>query len=168
MDGELIGGIIAQLKSIPDLKFVDLWRNQFSHSNDPDKLDENSFSYPAAFVEIKVKQAQDIADGIQLVNFTCTVHIGTEAYNGPVTDIWDLRAKVYRALHFFQFVPQTSQNYADKFLHRDTRPVPDYDNINTMEIDFDSMYKDYSAQQSTPVTSPTNPVITTNYVNTLP
>lgn len=115
----------ARIETLPKMKYVRLWNNQF------EREDVNvSFNYPCCFIEFSDINYIDDLNGRQRVNMTVNLHIGFESYKTEDTDILQLKQDVNALVHFWSTENNT------KFLRRSEMQNFDHTNIQEYIISY--------------------------------
>lgn len=133
----------AELETIPALKYVRLFRNQFQHEQK-----EIAFLYPCCLIEIKNIQFRDLLKGVQQYDLIITLHLGFESYKDEDLDVLTLKQDVYKKVQRFQTA------YFALLSRQEERPNWDHDNIQVYEIDYRTTGKDFDkdTRPATPAT----------------
>ena len=124
----------TQLETIPELKWVRLWNNQFEREET-----ENPFLFPCCFIEFKPSTYSDLTNGVQQYDMIVTLHLGFESYKDEDIDVLDLKQKIYKKVQRFQ------SSYFAMLSRVEERQNFDHDNIQDYEIDFRTSGKDFEA-----------------------
>lgn len=86
------------------LKKIDLWNNQFEHSNNPDLRGEFAFNYPALYIEFRPSNFNDLSSGVQEFDLDIDVHIGFSSFKGSEMagiEILQLKQDIHRQIQRF-------------------------------------------------------------------
>ena len=81
----VINEIIAQLREIPEFKFVSIWNNQFNYMEEGEIY---SFPMPCAFLEVSADDFEILGDNYQATDLNVKIHIGHDFYNVSFTKIF--------------------------------------------------------------------------------
>jgi hypothetical protein len=79
----VINEIVAKLRTIPELKLVTIWNNQFEYMENGEMY---SFPFPCAFVEVGADAFEQLGSNYQATDLTIKIHIGQDFYNGANID----------------------------------------------------------------------------------
>jgi len=146
---DVINEIIAQLRTISELKQVSIWNNQFNYMEDGEIY---SFPMPCAFVEVSADDFELLGGGFQSTDLNVKIHIGNDFYNGSNMDenlaIFVLRDLVIKKLS--NFTPTTSGQFYRKSEKQDFQ----HTNVYHYEIDFKTHYVDNTAVIADILTTP--------------
>jgi hypothetical protein len=133
----VINEIVARLRTIPELKLVTIWNNQF---NFMDNGEIYSFPFPCAFVEVNVNGFEQLANNYQSTDLAIKIHIGQDFYNGSNIDenltIFVLRDLVVKKLS--RFKPTTAGDLTKTNEQQDF----EHSNVYHYEIEFKTHYID--------------------------
>jgi hypothetical protein len=133
----VINEIVAQLRTIPELKLVTIWNNQFNYMDDGEIY---SFPFPCAFVEISAEGFEQLGNNYQASDMIVKVHIGQDFYNGSNIDenltIFVLRDLVNKKLS--RFKPTTAGDLVKTNENQDF----EHTNVYHYEIHFKTHYVD--------------------------
>lgn len=126
----------AELESIPALKYVRLFNNQFER-----EAVNEAFLFPCALIEFEPTECKDLLMGVQQYDFNVVIHLGFESYKTEDIDVLDLKQSIYIKLHRFN---STSKMFSMLSRISDTQNF-DHDNTQVYEIRFRITAKDYDA-----------------------
>lgn len=133
----VINEVIAKLRTIPELKLVTIWNNQFSYMDDGEIY---SFPMPCAFVEVNADNFEQLGNNFQASDINIKIHIGQDFYNGSNIDenltIFVLRDLVVKKLS--RFKPTTACDLVKTSEKQDFQ----HTNVYHYEIDFKTHYVD--------------------------
>jgi len=133
----VINEVVAKLRTIPELKLVTIWNNQFSYMDDGEIY---SFPMPCAFVEVNADNFEQLGNNFQASDINIKIHIGQDFYNGSNIDenltIFVLRDLVVKKLS--RFKPTTAGDLVKTSEKQDFQ----HTNVYHYEIDFKTHYVD--------------------------
>ena len=140
MNKELYLGIKAQLEAtVPELKTIRLFNNQFAHSNNETGKDEQAFLYPCCFIEFMSIDFTTSTTLLQSFTGIIRLHIGFESYNLEDLDVLTLKQKIYTKLSGFQV---SSIKTFGKMIRLHEETDTDHDNIYIYIQDYQMSGKD--------------------------
>jgi hypothetical protein len=142
--------MIDLLKTNEELKTVDMYRQQFDNWKK-----EDGFLMPAAFVELKPSNFQDLGGqaGNQLYEMTATIYIGFEHYSGTdFQEALELKQRIFKQFHRFEPV---GTDCIGRFLRDGEELQGELDNVYVFAQSYTSCM-DYDAD-----TRPTNEITIT-------
>lgn len=146
---ETINEIIAQLRTIPELKLVTIWNNQFNYI---DSGEIYSFPMPCAFLEINENGYEQLGNGYQATDLILKIHIGQDFYNGSNIDenltIFVLRDLIVKKLSLFK--PTT----AGALVKISEKQDFEHSNVYHYEIEFRTHYIDITNASVEILTTP--------------
>jgi hypothetical protein len=146
---EIHNKLTAVLKSIPEIRTVDLYNQQVK------KLKEGKevpFLFPAVFLEYSNITYKQEGAGTQKGELTVTIHIYANNFKDPVNEIFQLRAKVHRAIHGLR-----SENDTFSSLVRTGEDPPSsWDSILEWQMDYQATFVDNSSFVYREYTAPTD------------
>ena len=145
----VINEIVAQLRTIPELKLVTIWNNQFQYM---DNGEIYSFPFPCAFVEISADGFEQLGNRYQATDINIKIHIGEDFYNGSNIDenltIFVIRDLIVKKLSLFK--PTTSGALVKVSEKQDFQ----HSNVYHYEIDFKTHYIDITNVNADIFTTP--------------
>jgi hypothetical protein len=145
----VVNEIVAQLRTITELKLVTIWNNQFNYMEDGEMY---SFPFPCAFVEVSADAFEQLGSNYQATDLTIKIHIGQDFYNGANIDenlsIFVLRDLVNRKLA--RFKPSTAGDLVKTTEGQDFQ----HSNVYHYEIGFKSHYIDNTNTNPDILTTP--------------
>lgn len=138
MEKEIYTYIKEQInEQLPEILTVGLFNNQFQRLS-ADKVKQNSFGFPAVFIEFGKSNFRDLSQGVQEFDLTITTHLGFESYKNEDTDILDLKQELY-------FVMQRLQTGYFSRLSRVAESQDfDHDNTQVFTTEYETYSKDYT------------------------
>lgn len=134
---DVINEIVARLRTIPELKLVTIWNNQFNYM---DGGEIYSFPMPCAFLEVSGDGFEQLGSGYQATDLIFKIHIGQDFYNGSNIDenltIFVLRDLVVKKLSLFK--PTT----AGALVKISEKQDFEHSNVYHYELEFKAHYVD--------------------------
>lgn len=166
MELDFITALEAQLKtSMPQLKTVARYNNQFAHSNGTTDTgrDNVAFDYPCVFLEIEygADSFKDLLSGVQQVTFNLTTHLGFKSFKNEDLSVLQLKQDLFKNVYRFRqgnFVAISRTN-----------DIPDtnYNNIQIYKTIYRVSGKDFTGDIRPTLPIPTGTTLTvsatTNY-----
>lgn len=145
----VINEIVARLRTIPELKLVTIWNNQFNYIENGEIY---SFPMPCAFVEVSADAFEDLGNNYQATDIVVKIHIGQDFYNGSNIDenltIFVLRDLIVKKLS--RFKPTTAGDLVKISERQDFQ----HSNVYHYEIDFKTHYIDNTNVSAETLTAP--------------
>lgn len=133
-------------KLLPEIKFVDVFNNQFLRSNGmgPDGRKENIPPYPCVFIQIVPEEFNDGLRGFQQTTFTIRFHIGYWSEKDRDFTIFKIKRAIYKTFH--KWKPSHNNNW-NSLLRRAETLSYDYDNVNVYIMDFTTANSDFDVDR---------------------
>jgi hypothetical protein len=145
----VINEIVAQLRTIPELKLVTIWNNQFNYI---DSGEIYSFPMPCAFVEVESDGFEQLGNSYQATDLIIKIHVGNDFYNGTNIDenltIFVLRDLIVKKLS--RFKPTTSGDFVKISEKQDFQ----HSNVYHYELNYKTHYIDNTAVIADILTTP--------------
>jgi hypothetical protein len=136
----------------PSVKHVALFNNQFEKANNEGA--ENSFPYPAVFVQFANVDFTQLQRGVQKVEQNVVLHIGVESYQADEIEFLTLKQDIYKQMTMFE-----NGNFGK--LSRITEEYPtDHDNWLVVVQTYKHGANDFTADQIPTNTHQTAPAFT--------
>lgn len=136
MQAELFSAIKTQLETIPTIKHVALWNNQFSN----EKI-EIAHDYPNAFIEFANIIYSDYSGGVQRYEMDVVIHLGYKSFNTDDTAIFTYKQLVYDKLHTFS---SSTAEFETRLLRRGETVDYNHGDMQDYQLVFRATGKDYN------------------------
>ena len=125
---------------IPDLRLVDLYKNQFedTNNNDQEMNPQQAIPYPCVFISFPGDNEQVSAGGgVKQLDVLITIRLGFESYNLTPLEVFDLADQVELALDGYS----DGQTFTQLTYVAHRVPI-EITNVSIFEFDYKCIYQD--------------------------
>jgi hypothetical protein len=158
---------------VPVFKTIQMFNNQFEHSNKPlgamnsafgGRRDEKAFRYPACFIEIIVNEVRNLPLGIKDYLLTVRFRFGRESYKYERLETFDFCDNFYAAIQ--GLAPNSNDLCFTTFIEANTEFDENHNNVENPYVDYTTRYRSQVAyyRRTDELHGPITPVATGDIV----